>query len=173
VATIPSQTNFPTAKQVPEHSILDYYNKQTYLGNQYVASVNSTVITGTTEQALMTLSNPNGNKISVFLGLRKLTSLSAAGAEFRVYSNPTISSAGTVITPVNLRTASGSVSVASVHSLPTASANGTYLNMLVSTNYNSDISNSMLILDPGQSILITAQMSATGAVCAELSWYEL
>ena len=37
-----------TQRQVPEHAILDYFNKQTYLGNQYVATLASTVGTGET-----------------------------------------------------------------------------------------------------------------------------
>jgi hypothetical protein len=53
-----------TQRQVSEHSILDAYNKQTYLSNQYVYSLGNTEITTTSETPLLLLSNPTAGSHS-------------------------------------------------------------------------------------------------------------
>ena len=47
-----------TNRQVPDNSILDYFNKQTYLGNQYVYAVGSIEILSTSEAPYLLLTNP-------------------------------------------------------------------------------------------------------------------
>ena len=162
-----------TTNQIPSDSILDNFNRQVYLGNQYIASTNNVTITGTTEQPYILFSNPSTNTKGLFLNVKKLTALSANNAYFRFYTNPTVTTNGTALAASNLRSASTFTSVASVYTIPTVSANGTYLALLASANYVPDISNVLTITDPGQSLLMTVQVSATSAVAIEFSWYEI
>jgi len=178
MATIPSNLNIPTAAQLPDHSILDLNGKQTYLGNQFAVTLPSTSISGTSEQALILVSNPvtissKNNLKSLFVNLRKLIPLTASDtAILRVYVAPT-ATAGTPTTPQNLRPASGNASVATASTAPTASANGTLVEVLASTADLASISNMPIVLDPGQSMLVTIQVSASSSISAQLSWYEL
>ena len=90
MSTIPSNFNFPTSKQVPDHSIMDFYNKQAYLGNQFVLAINS-AISSTSETPYLLLQNPSSNKISLFQNYRRLLSRSATiSCYLNFYANPTI-----------------------------------------------------------------------------------
>ncbi len=170
-------TNF----QDPKQSILDAYNQQTYLGNQFIYSTGSVSISGTSETPLVLISNPtvSGSSFpskykSLFLNFRKVTCFtSSQSAIFRFYFNPTVTGAGTTETPLNLRPANPNLSVATVGLNPTVSANGTYIAALASLAFVSDISTVLAILDPGKSLLITVQCSASASVNAESGWYEI
>lgn len=94
-APIPSNHNFPTATQVPNNSIMDLFNKQTYLGNQFVAASTVVTLSGTTEHPVMLMQNPSTNTKSLFSTARKLYCAASAGnVIFRLYSQPTFLSAG-------------------------------------------------------------------------------
>lgn len=164
-----------TPPQVAEKSILDYYNRQTYLGNQFIYSINNTSIGSTSETPILLLSNPSTDKVSLFHGLRKLTSLTAGqSAVFRFYTGATISSAGTPVTPINLKTGSTALSQAAVTVNPTASSFGTFIALLASESFVPNASDLLFIIDPGFSMLVTVQVSlAATMVASELSWYEL
>lgn len=173
MATIPSQTRFPTSAQVPERSIMDYYNKQVYLGNQFIRA--ASVTPGATSEVLLYLLSNASTTKSLFQAHKKLiTVTSAQTAIMRFYLNPTITGAGTPVTPTNLRIANTNASVATLATGPSASANGTLICSLSSTPSVPDSSEVMTILDPGQSLLITCQPSSNGTVIlTEFSWYEL
>jgi hypothetical protein len=171
-----------TNKQIPDHAIMDFYNKQNYLGNRY-NYVNSDIqFTSTSEQPLFLIKNPAvtassfpANYISLFCDLRSVLTLTAgANAIIRVYFNPTISSAGTPVTPVNSRIASPNTPVAVATSLPTIAANGKLVDSLSSAAPSRDLSASLLIVDPGNSLLFTVQPSANPTdISYQTSWYEL
>ena len=62
MATLPA-----TNKQIPDHSILDHFDKQTYLGNQYSASASFTV--GASEIPLLLMTNVQTGSSSNFKAL--------------------------------------------------------------------------------------------------------
>lgn len=171
-----------TNRQVPDHSIMDHFEKQTYLGNQYIYSVASSEIGATSETAIILLQNPvvstnafPSGYTSLFVNLRKIICLTASQtAIMRLYLNPTFSAAGTAETPINLRPASPNTSIATLSVAPTVSANGTFIEILSSTPMVEDSASKLIVLDPGQTLLITAQVSSDSTfVATELAWYEL
>ena len=137
------QTN---SRQIPDHAIVDYYNKQAYLGNQFIYATQITV--GTSETLQILLSNPITNAQTVTnavkpstIFIRKIklvTETNAQAAWVNVYGNPTVTGAGTTQTPSNIRLASLNTSIANLTTVPTASSNGTLLYGLGSTNVFSD-----------------------------------
>ena len=175
MATITGLTNFPTANQNPVNSIMDRFDKQTYLGNAFIFGQQSVSLGTTAETDLATLACPVGSTKSIFVVLRRVSS-SAQQVLFAYYVAPTITSAGTVATPVNLRPASSNASIASVHTGPTVSSEGTLFSTLgcPSNFYVISDAETMIILDPGQVLLITGQaLTATTSINYEISWYEL
>lgn len=167
----PIQTQY----QVAEKSILDEYNRQAYLGNQYILGLNN-MTAGTSETNLMLVSNPSTSTKSIFVNVKRFTSLTATQeAAFRIYFNPTVTAAGTATVPVNNRTSYGTaIMQAVITTVPTTTSNGTFGAILASTGYVPNQSNLLNILDPGQTMLITVQASNTGhTYAAEISWYEI
>jgi hypothetical protein len=176
------------SRQQAENSILDTFNRQTYLGNSYVASSGViSISSANTETAVMWINNPASNisstavpvgqqNIALFQGIRKLsqaTNVSSATTLFKFYSNPTISANGTAITPGSLRPAMGNSSVMKAYYSQTASANGTFL-AVFAINYQEVDSSLLFILDPGYSLLVTATTDTMStSVISELSWYEI
>lgn len=85
---------FPaTNKQLPDHSMLDHFNKQTYLGNQYSASSAFTV--GTGETALILLNNIQSGSPQTFPALfqnllKVVENTAAHSVILNVYLSPTI-----------------------------------------------------------------------------------
>lgn len=172
MASIPSQTRFPTSNQNPTNSIMDYFNKQAYLGNQFAVTLSPT-ITGS-EVATLLMQNLSTTK-SMFVNNKMLTSLTASNsAVLRAYIGPTFSAAGTAATIENFRPANTTASVATLTTGPTASNNGTLIDVIASPTLTTNRSNQMTIIDPGQTLLITLQASAGGTVIAyQLAWFEL
>lgn len=171
--TIPTQTRFPTPNQNPSNSILDVFNKQVYLGNQF--SYAASITPGATSETLLLLLNNASTTKSLFVCHRKLITVTASQTcILRYYLNPTVTGAGTPVTPTNLRIANANVSVATLGTSPTASANGTLFCTLSSTPAVSDSSDFLTILDPEQSILVTSVASSNSTVIlTELNWFEL
>jgi hypothetical protein len=161
-------------QQLPDKSILDFFNRQTYLANSYSLPLTSTLSNGS-ETPILLISNSltgiAGGK-ALFHNLRRL--VSSDHSIIRYYVNPTVSSVGTPITPVNLRPASSNVSIASCSSSPTISGDGTLLSA-IGINTVTDDRNLLIVLDAGQSLLITAQASsgAGATIYSTSSWYEL
>lgn len=174
------------AKQVPEHSIMDFYNKQTYLGQSFLISTGLVdVSSANTETPILLLQNPSSNfssgsygqkNIGLFQNVRKLsqgTNVSSATTLFRFYLNPTAPSPGSAATISNLRPSFSNSSKMNAYVSPTISSNGAFL-AVFSVNYQEIDSSVLFILDPGYSILLTAETdTASTYVIAELSWYEL
>ncbi len=174
MATIPSNLNFPTSKQVPDHSIMDFYNKQVYLGNQFIADPGVLSLADTAEHPLLYILCPATSAKSLFI---KDLNLNVTGSTdvvtFRIYFTPVTVSSGSSVTPKNARIASGTASVATVKSGVAAVSNGTLLQTIVA-NVNTQIShNSLIILDPGTAILITGQAAVTASVICNEVHYEL
>lgn len=92
MATIPSQTRFPTSNQVPQNSILDAFNRQTYLGNQFILPIVNQDLSSTSETNMLLVTNPSTTK-SLFVGLRRYSS-SAQQILVKLYTNATIAAAG-------------------------------------------------------------------------------
>lgn len=171
-----------TNRQVPDHSIFDAYDKQAYLGNQYCYTTDDTTIASTSEIPLFLLKNPvitttafPAQYVSLFFNLRKLFTLTDLETSvLRFYFHPTVTGAGTPVSPVNLRRASPNVSIAALSIAPTVSANGTLVDFIASTSSVLNQSELMIILDPGQSLLVTVQTSNDPTdISVGLSWYEL
>lgn len=117
-----------TNRQIPDSAILDKYNKQAYLGNQFSANTTYVnVATAAVETPIMLIKNPSANSspqnVSLFQHIRKLI-ISAEGgsiayATFRVYINPTIATNGTSLSISNLRTGSANTTVMNAYKSPT------------------------------------------------------
>lgn len=174
--------------QTAEKSILDLQGRQAYLGNGYTVSIGvTTSISAATETPILYLSNPAANSagqpsgnpqqnIACFQNIRRLAINANGGIGiFRYYINPTGAiSGGSTLTPVNTRTASTNTSKMTAKSLPTVGSSlfGTLLGIFYGNSSISD-SASLFVLDPGQSIVVTASLSALGTVIGDFSWYEL
>ena len=170
-----------TNKQIPDHAIMDFYNKQNYLGNAFIYCNPSVEITSTSEYPLLLLSNPAVSATafpsgyqSLFVNLKKGTCLTAnESAIFRYYLNPT-GTAGTAQTAINLRPLSTASSIAALSLSPTISANGSPLESMACLAFETVSSSLMAILDPGQSLLVTVQAASTSTyVSPVLGWYPL
>jgi hypothetical protein len=170
-----SNSRFPTAAQNPDHAILDTFNKQAYLGNQFVANSGLVTLGDTAEHTVLYLANPAGTTKSLFNSVRKLFAGDITNyIIFKIYSNPTVISGGTPATPFNCRPASANTSISTVLISPSDSTNGTLIATFpVSLGYSPSDSESCLILDPGQSLLVTAKGSAATSCVAEFVWWEI
>lgn len=170
-----------TNRQVPEHSIMDHFDKQNYLGNTFAVPL-SLSLSNTSETPLLLIQNPavvgsgfpSGYK-GLFIKNKQVTC--AGQVTLRCYLNPTVSSTGTASSIFNLRSASPNASIA----LPFAngqfsvSANGSLVDVRSAVAGAQALSDLLLILDPGKSLLITIQTvtSGTNAVVGSMSWDEI
>jgi hypothetical protein len=166
-----------TNKQVPDHAIMDHFNKQVYLGNQY--SVNKSFTIGTSEIALLLLNNVQTgsavNQKALFQNIFKMAlETPLVSLTFNAYLNPVITSAGTAVTPINMRPAYGNNSIATVTSSPAFSSIGTLVDSISAASQSVSLSELLRILDNGQSLLITGIGSAAGILSnLILQWYEI
>ena len=171
-----------TSQQVPTNSILDQFNKQGYLGNSYSLTYSKNLST-TAETPLVLISNPipagqtYPNQKAIFYNLRKFAS-DLQQVLISIYLNPTVTSVGTLFTPVNLRPASTNTSIANcyVNGQFTVSANGTLTGQVgcPSNFYVTLESSLMFIIDPGTSVLLTGKaLTANTNLYTQSSWYEL
>lgn len=175
-APITGSFNFPTSKQVPSEAIMDIFGKQAYLGNQFIVSTGAVAIAATGEAPILSISNDATNKLSLFSIARRMIGGDATNfITYRLYKSPTTLAAGSAKTPINCRILSSTTSVATCKASPTAVSNGTLMaTFIVGPNNYQDVDNLMIIVDPGTSLLLTAQASGqpTTAV-AEAMWYEI
>lgn len=181
MATLPSNQN-----QIPDRSIMDYYNRQRYLGQQFIYGLNGYSSGATAETNVLLIQNPIANAsasasfpgrqtIGLFLDFRRLACVTASEtAVLKFYSNPIFSAAGTSETPVNCRPAYSNVSMMAISQAPTTSAKGTFLDSLESGAYVPSESRLLYILDPGQSMLVTVTSgSSSTSFNTAFSWYEI
>jgi hypothetical protein len=167
-----------SASQISEKSILDFYNRQTYLGNSYCYPLPTTTIATTSETPLLLFINPTyvpATQISAYFTQRKLVTRTASDtATLNFYFNPTVSVTGTAKLPVNLRIGNSNTALTLVYLSPTVSANGTLVGSLDSSAFSPNQSDKLWILQPNQSLLVTVIVSANNTnVASEISWYEL
>lgn len=81
---------------------------------------------------------------------------------------------GLQATPVNLRSGSATTSISTCYLNPVPSANGTFISTIVSVVSIETVSDVIFIIDPGTSLLVTAQGPMSGSlVFQENIWYEL
>lgn len=167
-----------TNRQVPDHSIMDHFGKQSYLGNQYSVFKDFTV--STSEIPLILLQNSQTgspqNMVALFQNLIKVVENTAAKSIIlNIYQNPTFSAAGSALTPVNLRPAYGILSAKAIATFtPTVSANGTLIDTISAAALSVGSSNQLNILDNLQNLLITGIASASGtAIDVIAQWFEL
>lgn len=173
MATIPSNLRFPTSAQNPSEAIMDLFGKQVYLGNTFVYA-SSVSVSGTSEQPFYTLANPLDNAKSLFVNLRKVISGSASlSVIMKCYIAPIVSVAGNAQTAINMRPANGNLATGVLQLSPTVSANGSLILVEASNAFDPKFSQNLVILDPGQVMLVTFQCSASDTVLFELGWYEL
>lgn len=166
-----------TNKQVSDHAIMDYFNKQVYLANTYSFALNNTS-GGTTEVPLILIRNTSViyTQPSIFISRKNLLSLTTGdGAIVKCYLNPTVTVNGTAATGIiNQRPGSPSISTATITTLPTVTANGTLVDVIAAPALQNGLSQAMQILDAGQSMLITMTTSASGALTSTImGWYEI
>jgi hypothetical protein len=138
----------------------------------YTVSSGLVTLGGSTEVPLLYLNNPSTNfALKLFLK-RVLNITSGHLALFTLYRNPTLSGAGTAKTPVPLRAnANAPATIATAASSPSASANGTLQGYLNGGNTPFE-SQEPLILDPGNSLLVTVKAASSDIVLCDLSWFE-
>ena len=170
-----------TNNQIPDKSIMDIWGRQAYLGNQFIYANPIASFVATTETPIMLLSNPavttssfpSGYK-SLFVNLNKLIVATASQSVImRVYLNEPSITAGTSKTPVNIRSGSASTSIAALSINPTGSITGVPIMVLSALIGLPDTSAILAIIDPGNSLFITAQASATAtSMINEISWFE-
>jgi len=150
---------------------------QTYLGNQFVFSVNGINLQSMFEIPIILLVNPLKAVASksLFINIKKLACLTEARtAAFKYYFDPTFESVGRIQHPLNARSNFTTESEAQLSIYPSASLFGQIVTVLSCGPMITNISEVMVILDPGQSQLITAQVSAANTmISCELGWYEL
>lgn len=162
-----------TNTQTPDNSILDINGKQTYLGNSFTLAMPGAALSDTSETPICVVKNPTSSGRSLFLFNRKLSSDNNS-ALIRFYLNPVLNVPGATTTPVNLRPASTNTSMALCYLAATISSNGSLISVLAANQFglSSDL---LIILDPGKSILVTAQQadSGTSNIFTENAWYEI
>lgn len=164
-----------TNVQIPSESILDLFGKQTYLGNSFTVTTDSVALADTAEHPVLYVANASTNTKTLFNYVRALNCPDPAGTIiYRVYFNPTTVTAGSAATPVNCRTGSATASVATAKTSPAVVTKGTRVDTLTIGFSAQSIDSILLAIDPGTSLLITAQ-AVGGATTAIVSaaWYEL
>lgn len=170
-----------TNRQVPDQSVLDHFNKQTYLGNQFTGCFQG-AIASTTEDTLFLLSNPmlvsgqsQTTAKALFVNLMRILALTATqSAVIRVYLNPTVTDPGTPQTPVNARPGNANAATGVLTLQPTVSSNGTLIDVMSSLSLAEAELKTMRILDAGESLLLTVQASVNPTtVATTIGWYEL
>lgn len=162
-----------TSNQVSTDSILDINGKQTYLGNSFILPTTGTSLANTAETPICVLKNASTNTKSMFVFNRR-ASTDLNLLTIRIYKNPTLNVPGSTTAPINLRLGSSTASISLCYLGASITSNGTLMDLShVFTGGNAFAP--LIIIDPGTSILFTAQQSAAGTSIAviENAWYEI
>lgn len=149
---------------------------QHYYGFGYTYPL--TAVSGTSEVALILLNNTSAgltSKTMYSIYRKALCGTSGQSATLRFYSNPTATVAGTAQTVHCTRVnANSPASIIVVTTGPTITVNGTLVGELICGGNASDAANYEIGIDPGNSLLVTVQVSQTAALAGvDLSWIEM
>lgn len=160
-----------TQYQVAENSILDVNARQAFLGNQYSLPPTGKSLTNTVETAAIVLKNPAGSGKSMFIFQRAFMTDNNS-LIFRYYLNPTLNVPGSTTAAVNMRSGSANTSISLCYQGASITSNGTLVEAYPNVPY---VNGTMLIIDPGNSVLITAQQAGAGTsvAYAENVWFEI
>lgn len=159
--------------QYPSLSLNPMLNSAQGIG--FTTAIDLTAIgTGNVETPLLYLVNDTENKVSICSFQRRYFDSAGSPAIFRHYSNPIVSDNGSPLTIHNLRFNPNSPqSVMASYESPTVTDNGNFISA-VSTNVITVTSDVPYIIDPGYSILITAEVQNDGdMVTGQWIWWEL
>ena len=130
------------------------------------------------ENPMFLIRNPTGSgkKIYIVRGEAGTTDANIT-VDVRVFSSPTVTANGTVVTPVNNKVGSVAASSVLANSLPTVSANGSVLRDVVNGQNSNSVpfaQDSAIIMPENSAILITARPSTNGReVAITLIWIEI
>lgn len=120
-----------------------------------------------TETAVMQIRNPSGSDRTLRIGRVAFGTTSASfGALMTMYTNPTVTSNGTVLAPAPLLVANPAASAANCYSSPTCSSFGTFLAAATSTMAGTmgAIDFERLLIVPANNVLlITCTPAISGA----------
>ncbi len=162
-----------TSTQTPDNSILDLNGRQTYLGNSFSLPQAGKALTNTAETAAVVITNPAASGKSLFLFYRTIYS-DLNPVLVRLYSNPVLNVPGATTAPKNMRSGSTTATVSVCYLSASITSNGTLVTAFPASPYGAE-SNSLYIIDPGNSVLLTGQQAAAGTsnVYIENVWYEI
>ncbi len=162
-----------TGTQTPDNSILDLNGRQTYLGNTFALPQAGKSIANTSETPAVVITNPAGSGKSLFLFSTVLYS-DLNPAVVRLYSNPTLNVSGTATVARPMRSGSTLTSISVCYLSSSITANGTLITVLPVPTYGLQL-DLLYVLDPGNSVLYTAQQAAAGTsnVFIDAVWYEI
>lgn len=161
-----------TQTQIAEKSILDIFGRQTYLGNSFILPHPGITLSDTSEDPIMVLKNPAGSGKSMFLFVRKVLT-NGNTVVVKTYLNPTVNVPGSATVPLNLRTGSTLASISTCYEGATITSNGTHYGTVAAQPYSST-TDTLLVLDPGGSLLLTGTAVAQPVtVYVEIAWYEI
>lgn len=140
------------------------------------------ILATSTEVNAILITNPStSGKKFVFRHVKSfLTNSTACGAILRRYKNPTITLNGTSQTIVNGWFGSSTASLMQIYSLPTISVKGTLFTSclagspLSGTGLYVDDYHEDIVLEPGNSVLITGQPDGTNRTLNfSMTWLEI
>lgn len=162
-----------TNTQTPDYSIMDINGRQTYLGNTFALPNAGKALANTNETPSVVITNPAGSGKSLFLFSTGLYS-DLNPVLIRLYSNPVLNSAGAATVARPMRSGSAFTSVSVCYLASTITSNGTLITAFPAPSYGLQL-NVLYIVDPGNSVLLTAQQAAVGTsnVYIENVWYEI
>lgn len=162
-----------TQTQIPNDSILDINGRQTYLGNSFALPATGTSLTDTSETVMAVIKNPAGSGKSLFIFDRTIVTNNNP-VLVRFYKNTTINVAGSATAALNLRTGATTTSISLCYLGAMITSNGTFMQTLPASQYGT-CSNLLLIIDQGNSILVTGQQAGAGTTLAvaDIAWYEI
>lgn len=162
-----------TNTQLPLNAIMDLNGTQTYLGNTFALPAAGTSLSNTSETPITVIKNPAGSGKSLFIFIRAFSS-NLNPVIFRTYIAPVVNSAGSATTPVNMRSGAITASVSLCYESASITTNGTLLDVYAGGT-NSFLPTPLIIIDQGNSLLITGQQSTSGTSLAipQVVWYEI
>ena len=162
------------SNQFPDDCVKNAFDKQAYLGNSFIASAIQATISSTAEIPIVLLQNPANSGKTLFVTSRRFVPLTNSTI-FRSYVDPVITSIGTALPITNSRPATGFTSVASAYGVPLVTTDGTPASVSAALSYTTVEIDTLIILDPGHSLVITSQMNepSPGSCDVRVHWFEL
>lgn len=159
----------------PQTNQLGYYTDNDKVFS-FASSLN--MVSAGTDNPLFLLKNPtlNTKKIFIYKILCGAT-VTNVQSTFKAYSNPTITNNGTVVTPINNKVGSLTVSTINTYTLPTISSNGSLLRTINNGQNNNSVilsEETAILIPPNNNLLITGDPSSNNRQTAfTIIWLEL